>query len=201
MIGRIGPLVRGRQAHTLVFLHVAGGALGGISVGAVLAVLGVVTSITMSNLPWLARLLIAGLLLFAGLSDLGLLPALQGIDRQTPGSWTCSLGKAGGVFSWGVDLGLGVSTRLPAQGLLAVLACATLVGDPVLTLGLTFIYGVTRAATVGWAVLRSHGDIGDTCRVYESKGRSLREAVGVVGVVLGTAVLFGDLTATRLNVT
>ena len=69
-------------------------------------------------------------LIYAALVDLGLLPvrSLTWV-RQTPGDWTCSMGHYPGIFAWGFDLGLGVTTRIPYQTLLVVPLSAFLVGD------------------------------------------------------------------------
>ena len=116
----------GRSGHTLqigLAMHIAGGATGGLLSG---AILGLVAA-SLGSLLGATRLLDASLimspvvLIVLGASDLELWDGrlLTG-SRQTPGYWSCSFGPAWGLFAWGLDLGNGMTTRIPHQVLLGV---------------------------------------------------------------------------------
>lgn len=106
---------------TLV-LHVLGGTLGGLMSGIALGVLGIATRFLTPRFSSLSGLLVSLALVVAGLFDMGLLHDYTNrLTRQTPGSWICSLGPKGALFSWAFDVGTGVTTRLPLTGVGALL--------------------------------------------------------------------------------
>ena len=122
MVGQIGPLVQVGRKKTALALHVLGGIAGGLAIGIVLGFLGVLLRAAIGDaLDTVFVIVVPAALIYAALVDLGVLPvrSLTWV-RQTPGDWTCSMGHYPGIFAWGFDLGLGVTTRIPYQTLLVV---------------------------------------------------------------------------------
>lgn len=189
MIGKIGPLVEREHPRRLVLLHVAGGAIGGAASGAVLGFLGIViahaagTGFMVHSFAIVVPLVLA----YAGIADLPirLIPRLT-FTRQTPGSWTCSLGEPGGIWAWGVDLGTGISTRLPFHSVLAVLVAAVLIGDFLVALIAMTVYGLTRASAVALVVGATTAPQ-SVCSVLNRNQPSIHAVVGITS--LGLAVL------------
>ena len=138
-----------------------------------------------------APLVLAAILVCAGISDLGLvsLPKVGGMHRQTPGYWPCALGTDAAAFAWGLDLGLGVTTLAAYQAAVAIPVVAFLSGDLGIAVLFTAVYGAARAAAVGAVVLASNADIGDSCTVVSRATPALHRIVGVVALATATAIL------------
>jgi hypothetical protein len=187
MIAQIGPLVQaGGKTGRLLVAHAIGGALGG-------TLLGVTAGIAAVGAQHLGdeRLSVAALsavLLLVGLADLQLIRIALPLTRQTPRGWTCSFGVAPGVFAWGVDLGLGLTTRLPALSFLALPLSAIAVGSFSLAVLILAIYGFARATIVTAAVALSRDRwvvVSATLAVHATLAR---RATGAAALLLSVAL-------------
>src|SRR5262249_61452840 len=161
MVGQIGPLVQVGRKKTALALHVLGGVLGGLTIGVLLGFAGVLLRSAIGDaLDTVFIVVVPAALVYAALVDLGLLPvkSLTWV-RQTPGDWPCSMGHYPGIFAWGVDLGLGVTTRIPYQSLLVIPLSAFLVGDLASAVAITTAYGAARALAVVAAVPAAENDV------------------------------------------
>ena len=143
MVGQIGPLVQVGRRRTALALHVLGGATGGALIGIVLGFGGLLLRAALGDtLDTVFAFAVPAALVYAALVDLGLLPvAPVTAERQTPGSWPCSLGHYPGIFGWGFDLGLGITTRIPYQSLLVLPLAAMLSGSLPKAVAITTVYG------------------------------------------------------------
>ena len=132
MVGQIGPLVQVGRKKTALALHVLGGVARRRSRSASCSASRACCSARAigDTLDTVFVVVVPAALIYAASVDLGLLP-VRPITwvRQTPGDWPCSMGHYPGIFAWGFDLGLGVTTRIPYQSLLVVPLAAFLVGD------------------------------------------------------------------------
>src|ERR1043166_2631949 len=117
MVGQIGPLVQVGRRRTALALHLLGGAAGGATMGLVLGLAGLLLRAAIGDvLDTVFAVVVPAALAYAAASDLGLLPVRQLTwERQTPGSWPCSLGHYPGIFAWGPDLGLGLTTPISSH--------------------------------------------------------------------------------------
>ena len=130
-------------------------------------------------------------LLYAASVDLGLLrlPHITWV-RQTPGSWPCSMGHYPGIFAWGFDLGLGVTTRIPYQTTLVVPLAALLCGDLATAVAITTVYGAARALAVVAAVESVSGtDYAAACDVIQERVTPLKRLVGVTALVIAALIV------------
>jgi hypothetical protein len=195
MIGKIGPLVERRASKADLLLHVAGGTLGGVLTGLVLGVTGAsLAGAAPNELAWGMAVALPLVLLLAGMVDLGITRGRWlTLGRQTPGSWACSLGTSGGIFAWGVDLGLGVATRFPFQSLVPVYLFALLVGDVVAAVAVTALYGFTKSLTVALAVARSAPDFPGACTWIARHSGRARLAAGSASVAVSFVVFVSGI--------
>jgi len=129
-------------------------------------------------------------LIYAALVDLGLLPvrSLTWV-RQTPGDWTCSMGHYPGIFAWGFDLGLGVTTRIPYQTLLVLPLSAFLVGDLGTAVAITTAYGAARALAVVAAVTSAKDDFPAVCDAISERVLTLKKVVGASALVIAALIV------------
>jgi hypothetical protein len=110
--------------------------------------------------------------------------------RPTPGSWPCSLGHYPGVFAWGYDLGLGVTTRIPYQSTLVVPLAALLSGDLATAVAITTVYGAARALAVVAAVQSVRGaDYSAACDAIQERTVPLKKLVGVTALVIAALIV------------
>ncbi len=191
MIGKIGPLVERQARKGGLLLHVAGGTLGGVLTGVVLGIAGRSLSTALPDAStWGMLVALPFALLVAGMVDLGLTRGSTfSPRRQTPGSWSCSLGTSGGIFAWGLDLGLGVTTRFPFQSVLPVFLFALFVGEVWPAVAVMGLYGLTKSLVVALAVGRAASDYPRACtRIARGTGRA-RSLAGSLSVALSFAVL------------
>ena len=91
-----------------------------------------------------------------------------------PGSWPCSMGHYPGIFGWGFDLGLGVTTRIPYQSTLVVPLAALLCGDLATAVAITTDYGAARALAVGCGRVRFRYDYAAACDVIQERVTPLK---------------------------
>lgn len=191
MIGKIGPLVQGGEGRgKTLSLHLAGGVLGGALAGTLLAFVGVILNTLVP--PSAETILFVGLsvvLIGAGMVDLevGRLPAFTS-DRQTPGSWACSLGPRSAAFAWGLDLGTAVRTRFPYQALIPIFGYAVLVGEFWSSVAVMTLYGTAKAGTVVVSVLVG-GSPAEACDALDRRHGLLRSVVGSAALMVGVLFL------------
>ena len=191
MVSRIGPLVQVGKRKTALALHVLGGLLGGATIGVLLGFLGLVLRAGVGDtLDTAFVVVVPAALLYAAASDLGLLrvPHITW-ERQTPGSWTCALGHYPGVFSWGFDLGLAITTRIPYQTLLVLPLAAFLSGNLATAVAIMAVYGASRALAVVAAVSTADDDFAAACDVIQSRVVPLKRVVGATALVIAALIV------------
>ena len=191
MVGQIGPLVQVGRRRTALALHLLGGATGGALIGLVLGFAGLLLRAALGDtLDAVFAVAVPAALAYAASVDLGLLPVGQLTwERQTPGSWPCSLGHYPGIFAWGLDLGLGLTTRIPYQSLLVLPLAALLAGNLPTAVAITTVYGVSRAFAVVAAVSAGGDDFPATCDVIQKRVFSLKSLVGAAALLLAAAIV------------
>ena len=191
MVSRIGPLVEVGRKKTALALHVAGGLAGGVAIGVLLGFAGLLLRAAIGNtLDTIFLVVVPAALLYTAVVDLGLLP-LPGFtsSRQTPGSWDCALGHYPGVFAWGFDLGLGVTTRIPYQALLVLPLAAVLAGDLAAAVAITGVYGAARAVAVAAAISAADSDYAGACDAIQTRVRPLKIVVGATALVIAALIV------------
>ena len=191
MVGQIGPLVQVGRRRTALALHLLGGAAGGALIGVALGFAGLLLRAALGDtLDTVFVFAIPATLAYAASVDLGLLRVRQLTwQRQTPGDWPCSLGHYPGIFAWGFDLGLGLTTRIPYQSLLVLPLAAVLVGSFPAAVVITTVYGASRALAVVAAVSAGGDDFPATCDVIQKRLFSLKALVGAAALVLAAAIV------------
>jgi hypothetical protein len=192
MVGQIGPLVQVGRKKTALALHVLGGIAGGATIGLVLGFGGLLLRAALGDtLDTIFVIVVPAALLYAASVDLALLrlPHLTW-TRQTPGSWPCSMGHYPGIFAWGFDLGLGVTTRIPYQSTLVVPLAALLSGDLATAVAIMTVYGAARALAVVAAVESVRGDdYGAACDAIQERVVPLKKLVGVTALVIAALIV------------
>ena len=192
MVGQIGPLVQvGRKKLALAF-HVLGGVAGGVAIGVVLGFAGLLLRAAIGeSLDTVFLVVVPAALLYAAAVDLGVLNVRPITwERQTPGDWPCSLGHYPGIFAWGFDLGLGITTRIPYQTLLVLPLAALLAGDLATAVAITTVYGASRALAVVAAVVSTTGeDYAAACDAIQSRVLPLKRLVGVTALVIAALIV------------
>ena len=191
MVGQIGPLVQVGRKKTALALHVLGGLLGGATIGVALGFLGVLLHLALGGtLHTVFAIVVPAALLYAASVDLGIAPLPQiTSERQTPGAWPCALGHYPGIFGWGFDLGLGVTTRIPYQSLLVLPLAAMLSGSLAAAVAIMAAYGAFRALAVVTAVLAAGGDFTAVCDVIQTRVVPLKRVVGAVALVIAALIV------------
>ena len=191
MVGQIGPLVQVGRRRTALALHLFGGAAGGALIGILLGFAGLLLRAGLGDtLDTVFAVAVPAALAYAASVDLGLLPVRQLTwERQTPGSWPCSLGHYPGIFAWGFDLGLGVTTRIPFQSLLVLPLAAVLIGNLPAAVAIATVYGASRALAVVAAVSAGGDDFPETCDLIQKRVFSLKAIVGATAFALAAAIV------------
>jgi hypothetical protein len=191
MVGQIGPLVQVGKRKTALALHVLGGAVGGATAGLVLGFIGLLLRAALGGtLDTVFAIVVPAALLYAASIDLGLLPIRQiTSERQTPGAWPCAMGNYPGIFSWGFDLGIGVSTRIPYQSLLVLPLAAALAGDLTTAVAIMGVYGASRAVAVVAAVSSAGEDFAAACDVIQARVAPLKLVVGTTALVIAALIV------------
>ena len=192
MVGQIGPLVQVGRRRTALALHLLGGAAGGAAMGLVLGFAGLLLRAALGDtLNIVFVVVVPAALAYAASVDLGLLRVRPLTwERQTPGSWPCSLGHYPGIFAWGFDLGLGLTTRIPYQSLLVLPVAAVLAGNLAVAVAIMTVYGTARALAVVAAVSAGGDDFPATCDVIQRRLFSLKGLVGCAALVVAVIVIF-----------
>jgi hypothetical protein len=191
MVGQIGPLVQVGRRRTALAFHLLGGATGGAVMGVVLGFLGLLLRAAAGDsLDTVFTVAVPAALAYTASVDLGLLKVRQiTSDRQTPGSWPCSLGHYPGIFGWGFDLGLGLTTRIPYQSLLVLPLAAVLVRNLAAAVAIMTVYGASRALAVVAAVSMAGDDFPTTCDVIQNRLFSLKALVGAAALLLAAVIV------------
>ena len=190
MVSRIGPLVEVGRKKTALALHVAGGLVGGASIGVLLGFAGLLLRAAIGDtLDTVFTVAVPAALLYGASVDLGLLPFQITSERQTPGSWDCALGHYPGIFSWGFDLGLGVTTRIPYQSLLVLPVAAVLVGDFAAAVAIMAVYGASRALAVAAAISAAGSDYAGACDAIQTRVEPLKRIVGATALVIAGLIV------------
>jgi hypothetical protein len=191
MVGQIGPLVQVGRRRTALALHVLGGATGGALIGVMLGFGGLLLRAVFGDtLDTMFAVAVPAALVFAASVDLGLLPVSPvTAERQTPGSWPCSLGHYPGIFGWGFDLGLGITTRIPYQSLLVLPLAALLSGSLPEAVAITTVYGASRALAVVAAISAGGDDFPAACNAIQTRVLSLKVLVGVAALALAVTIV------------
>jgi hypothetical protein len=192
MVGQIGPLVQVGRKKTALAFHVLGGVAGGATIGVLLGFAGLLLRSALGDtLDTVFAVVVPLALLYAASSDFGLLrvPQLTS-ERQTPGSWPCSLGHYPGIFGWGFDLGLGVSTRIPYQSLLVLPLAALLAGDLPTAIAITGTYGAARALAVVATVSAAGEDFAGACDTIQTRVLTLKRVVAGLAFVTAAVLVF-----------
>jgi hypothetical protein len=186
MVGQIGPLVQVGRKKTALAFHVLGGLVGGALLGVFLGFIGVVLAeIFGGGLDKAFAIAVPLCLAYAGLTDLGFLRFTYfSRMRQTPGSWPCALGHYPAMFAWGVDLGLGVTTRFAHQAVLVVPLAAVLTGSLWAAIAITAAYGAARAFAVVIAISRAgSADFAAVCDRIQERTYGYKRLVGAAALV------------------
>jgi hypothetical protein len=191
MVAQIGPLVQVGRRRTALAIHVLGGIAGGAVIGVLLGLGGLLLRAVLGDtLDTVFLVVVPAALACAAAVDVGLLHARQlTSERQTPSSWPCSLGHYPGIFAWGFDLGLGVSTRIPYQTLLVLPLAALLSGNLGAAVVIMAAYGFARALAVVIAVSAARGDFAAACDVIQERLIGLKRVVGLVALVFAALIL------------
>src|SRR6266511_5059046 len=192
MVGEIGPLVEVGKRKTALALHVAGGLAGGAAIGVVLGFAGLLLRAALGGtLDTIFTVAVGAALLYAASIDLGLLPLPHLTwERQTPGAWPCALGHYPGIFGWGFDLGLGISTRIPYQSLLVLPLAALLAGDLATAVAITGTYGAARALAVVATVSAAGEDFAGACDTIQTRVLTLKRVVAGLAFVTAAVLVF-----------
>jgi len=192
MVAQIGPLVQVGRRKLALALHVLGGVAGGAAIGLVLGFAGLLLRAALGErLDTVFLVVVPAALLYAAAVDLGVLNVRPITwERQTPGDWPCSLGHYPGIFAWGFDLGLGITTRIPYQTLLVLPLAALLAGDLATAVAITTVYGASRALAVVAAVVSTTGeDYAAACDAIQSRVLPLKRLVGVTALVIAALIV------------
>jgi len=191
MVAQIGPLVQVGRRRTALAIHVLGGVVGGALAGVLLGFLGLLLRAALGDtLDTVFLIVVPAALAYAAAVDLGILPVPQiTSERQTPSSWPCSLGHHPGIFAWGVDLGLGVTTRIPYQSLLVLPLAALLSGNLAASVAIMAAYGFARALAVVVTVEAARGDFTGACDAIQARVVSLKRVVGAAALVFAAVIV------------
>jgi hypothetical protein len=191
MVGQIGPLVQVGRKKTALAFHVLGGIAGGATIGVLLGFVGLLLRAAIGDpLDTIFLVVVPAALLYTAAVDLGFLrmPHMTWV-RQTPGSWPCAMGQYPGIFGWGFDLGLGVTTRIPYQSLLVVPLAALLAGDLATAVAITTVYGAARAIAVAATVSSAGDDFAAACDAIQERVTPLKKIVGLTALVIAALIV------------
>ncbi len=191
MVGQIGPLVQVGRKKTALALHVLGGLVGGVALGVVLGFGGLLLRAALGDtLNTVFVVVVTAALVYAASVDLGFLRVRPITwERQTPGSWPCSMGHYPGIFAWGADLGVGITTRIPYQSLLVLPIAALFAGDLATAVAITAVYGASRALAVVAAVSTAGDDYAAACDAIQARVVPLKRIVGATALVIAALIV------------
>jgi hypothetical protein len=180
MLLSLTPVVyRGSHQKWIIgaLLHILGGTLGGLAVGALL--------VPLTLLPFSTplRLIVGICIALAALGDLGLTRQLYPSPRrQVPESWRKLVPGHPAFFLYGLGLGTALFTRTVSVALYAAVAIAITIGRPINAVIILASFGLARAcfAVLPSAVLYPQERAGDLLRML---GRHTGLATNVGGAL------------------
>jgi hypothetical protein len=193
MVSQIGRFVKAHVASPPLVLvaHLLGGTAGGAAVGICLGFAGLVIDAFAHEA--IRQLLVVGLpvlMVIAGLIDLRVVPVSPyTTQRQTPKSWSCTLGNVPASAAWGADLGLLFATRVCTQSAWILPVYALLSGSFWTSVMVMALFGTARSGSVITAVALMPTHFGSTTLSLQRLRGILSGAVGIAGLVLGVALL------------
>lgn len=191
MISQIGPLVQaGSALRNAPQLHVMGAIIGSFASGSFLGFVGAVVFALFPEARAAATVSVGLMISLSSLADLELVGVAPiGTTRQTPGNWTCVLGPRGASFGWGVDLGNGLTTRLPYYALVGLLLAAVLAEHPWQSIMILMAYGVARSVAVLSVMWTRPNHTAEVCTLLDRRSHLLRHSVGFAGLLVGTTII------------
>lgn len=188
MISKISSFVQGSKSASL--LHVLGGTVSSVILGLLIGIFASITQLLSDTQSLFLLLALAAMLLVAGLADLGFINIpLLNVERQTPGSWPCSLGQRPAAFAWGLDLGLGVSTRVAYVSIYAIPVAAALSGGVLAAMAVMGAFGLGRTVAVAVPSLALGASSGDFCTRISHHQGNLNLLAGGMTMAVGCFVL------------
>jgi len=149
MIGSITPLVQAANGPQQWWKALIGFILGSVSasalVGGILGWIGQLQGLPMLwEVVWLS-IVALGL----GLIELGVIHRPSPlIRRQTRQAWRLRFGPVGSALLWGIDLGLGLTTRVTFASYWLLVAACLVIADPAEAALLMAGYGLGRTVVV-----------------------------------------------------
>ena len=147
-----------------------------------------IRQLTHAEMPGFGLLSLPTLAALTALIDLKVIrTAAISPSRQTDGGWTCAFGPLTGIFAWGVDLGLIVTTRISYQIVFVVIAFAVFSGSLGYSVLATTAYGVTRALTAVIFAIRAGGHLREQCDLINDQQLMMRRIAGAAA--LGAAAI------------
>ena len=186
----IGEASRGNRYRTTALWYVAGSVLGGLSLGAVMALLAsVVHALDVSFTVALA--IASGVAMLGAIVDSGVLGfAPPFFLRQVNEDW---LGKYrawlyGSGFGW--QVGAGVATYIMTAAVFVTIAFGALGASPIAALVLGGGFGLARGLTV-YLTARAHNtaELFAIHRKFDALGEPVRRAVIVVQLAVGVVAI------------
>ena len=196
MISKIGPLVQAGKRTNLV-LHILGGTSGGATIGLLLGAVGIAVERLAGGVTAAMFVIAVPLtLIWAALSEVRFvqLPVLTS-SRQTPGFWSCAFGQGPACFAWGFHLGLGLTTRIPHQALIALPVAAVLAADAAFAITLMAAYGFARSLAVTGVIAWSRHGFAHACDVVAEQKATLRLAVSAASISVASSGLANLLSS------
>jgi hypothetical protein len=193
MLSQITPIAeasRGYRYRTTALWYLAGSVLGGLSLGAVMALLaGVVHALDLSATAALG--IAAGVALLGAIIDSGVLGVAPPFFlRQVNEDW---LGRYrawiyGSGFGW--QVGAGVATYIMTAAVFATIAFGALSASPIAALALGGVFGLARGSTVYLtARARTTAQLYAIHRKFDALGEPVRRAVIVVQFAVGVVAI------------
>lgn len=187
----LGFLGRGQRVRAVRvgIIHMIGGALGGASVAAILAIAGGLLGADRYQF-WI----IGGVSLIALWHATSKRKAQLGTRRQVPRGWGRSMRPELSFFLWGVMLGTGVLTVIPYSAALVILS-AQFTSSVVAAAASGAVLGAARESTVFMPLVRANqwSDLSTLMGVL-SDWKANMERINIVWVVgAGTALIVASL--------
>ncbi|GBD20845.1 hypothetical protein HRbin28_01293 [bacterium HR28] len=189
MVDVLGPTIRQStlwRRIQLALLHCGGTVLGGLFCGLLLRWLGQVLlpfELERTAHTWLTVVVLV-LALVADLT-VGRWRTRSLIHRQVPPR-LFARGAACASFAWGLELGIGLSTRWPSLQLVGLAALSLLTGNPLSSALLFGSFGLTRGlATItgAWLLWGRHTSPGATWLIAGQRRLRLLPSLAAVGCI------------------
>jgi hypothetical protein len=192
----IGERGRGTRYATTARWYVLGAAVGGLSLGAACAVVGVVVPARGT----MQLVVIALAALIAAASDVRVGGrALPTHRRQVNERWLDQYRSwvYGAGFGW--QIGTGLATYITTAAVYLLVVLATIAGSPAVALAGALVFGVTRGlAVLSTRTVSTPVELQELHRAVQRAGPSLHRAV--ITVEVGVAALAGFAVDVRVGV-